>query len=71
MLIVGADTDCNGQAVACFGVERLTSTGALDLTLAGTGYVHTIKAPASASDVRVFNTKIIVAGGQYVARYQG
>jgi uncharacterized delta-60 repeat protein len=70
VVIVGS-ASCNNASVECFGVERLTSTGALDTNFAGTGYVHTAKAPAAASSVRIFNTKIVVAGGQYIARYQG
>jgi uncharacterized delta-60 repeat protein len=70
-VVIAGQAACQGGTVACFGVERVTSTGALDTTFAGTGYVHTLKAPAAPSSVRVFNTKIVVAGGQYVARYQG
>lgn len=71
VVIVGEDYYCNERAASCFGIERLTSSGAFDPTFAGVGYLHTSKAPANASDVRVFNTKIVVAGGQYVARLQG
>ena len=62
---------CNGQGTTCFGAERLTSPGAFDATFAGVGYLHSTKAPAGATAVRVFNTKIVVSGGQYVARYLG
>ena len=71
VVVVGADTNCNNTATTCFGIERLTDTGALDTTFNGTGFVHTAKAPAEATGVRIFSAKMIVAGGQYVARYQG
>ena len=65
----GAQPRSRGRRI-CFGVERLTSAGAFDMTFSGIGYTHTIKAPA-ASDVRVFGAKIIVACGQYVAGSRG
>ena len=71
VVIAGVDRACHNGTTSCFGVERLTPTGTFDTSFAGTGYVHTLKAPASASDIRIFNTKIVVSGGQYVARYQG
>ena len=71
-VIVGIDDYCDdGQDGYCFGVERLTSTGARDTTFAGTGYTHTADAPGQAADVRVAHGKIVVSGGQYVVRYLG
>ena len=71
-VIVGIDDYCDdGQHGYCFGVERLTSTGARDTTFAGTGYTHTADAPGQAADVRVAHGKIVVSGGQYVVRYLG
>ena len=71
-VIVGIDDYCDdGQHGYCFGVERLTPTGARDTTFAGTGYTHTAGAPGQAADVRVAHGKIVVSGGQYVVRYLG
>ena len=71
-VIVGIDDYCDdGLHGYCFGVERLTSTGARDTTFAGTGYTHTAGAPGQATDVRVAHGKIVVSGGQYVVRYLG
>jgi uncharacterized delta-60 repeat protein len=71
-IIVGIDDYCDeGQHGYCFGVERLTSTGARDATFAGTGYTHTAGAPGQASDVRISHGKIVVSGGRSVVRYLG
>jgi uncharacterized delta-60 repeat protein len=72
-VIVGLDDgdNCTSSSGHCFGVERVTATGVPDTTFAGTGMVLTTKAPVGASDVRILDTKIVVAGGQYVARFQG
>jgi len=61
----------DGPRIA-FSLWRLTAKGLPDTTFGGgTGFVTTLGAGSSAEGVRISGTKIIAAGGQYTARYQG
>lgn len=72
VVVAGLDTACNNAAGSCFGIERLTSTGTSDTTFAGTGRVSTPGAPSSIGPgIRIFDQRIVLAGGQYIARYAG
>ena len=74
IVIAGFDNgeDRKSATGLCFGLERLNADGSIDSTFAG-GVVLT-KTPIGNwmdIDLRIFNTKIVLTGGSYVARYQG
>jgi len=71
VVIAGLDNYCNGGYRQCFGIERLTPDGNLDTSFAGVGFTHSQGAAAGVTDIKIFNQKIVLVGGQYVARYQG